>query len=48
MTIRLFRAEITSEPDVIAIRKRTRAVAAYIGFGMQDQARIATAVSEIA
>ncbi|MDQ9168792.1 sensor histidine kinase [Oxalobacteraceae bacterium R-40] len=48
MSIRLLHVEIASERDVIAIRKRTREIAAYIGFGVQDQARVATAVSEIA
>lgn len=48
MNIRLLQTEIASERDVIAIRKRAREIAAYMGFGMQDQARIATAVSEIA
>jgi signal transduction histidine kinase len=48
MNVRLLLVEIASERDVIAIRKRTREIAAHLEFGMQDQARIATAVSEIA
>jgi signal transduction histidine kinase len=47
-TLRLLHVEIASERDVIAIRKRAREIAAYTGFSVQDQARIATAVSEIA
>lgn len=48
MNIRLMHIEIASGRDVIAIRKRAREIAAHMGFAMQDQARIATAVSEIA
>jgi signal transduction histidine kinase len=39
---------IQSERDVVAARQRARQVSALLGFGDQDQARIATAVSEIA
>ncbi|GJD95889.1 ATP-binding protein [Methylobacterium iners] len=36
------------EVDVVAVRQRARRIAELVGFGMQDQTRIATAVSEIA
>jgi signal transduction histidine kinase len=39
---------VGSELDVIASRQRARQIAAFCGFGLQDQARIATAVSELA
>jgi signal transduction histidine kinase len=39
---------VNCELDVIASRQRARQIAAFCGFGIQDQARIATAVSELA
>jgi signal transduction histidine kinase/DNA-binding response OmpR family regulator len=39
---------IRYEQDVVLTRQRTRQIAALLGFDSQDQARIATAVSEIA
>jgi hypothetical protein len=39
---------IREEVDVVAARQRARQLASLIGFGNQDQVRIATAVSEIA
>ena len=39
---------IHGERDVVAARQRARQVSALLGFGDQDQARVATAVSEIA
>lgn len=36
------------ETDVVAVRQRTRVVAALVGFDRQDQARFTAAVSEIA
>ncbi len=39
---------IRGERDVVAARQRARQVSALLGFGDQDQARVATAVSEIA
>lgn len=39
---------VACELDVIASRQRARQIAAFCGFGLQDQARIATAVSELA
>jgi signal transduction histidine kinase/CheY-like chemotaxis protein len=40
--------EIRQEHDVVLARQRARQIAALLGFEGQDQARIATAVSEIA
>lgn len=39
---------IEREADIVAIRQRARRLAELLGFGRQDQTRIATAVSEIA
>ena len=39
---------IEREDDIVAARQRARDVAEHLGFSMQDQTRIATAVSEIA
>ena len=39
---------ITGEDDIVAARQYARAVAKRLGFGMVDQSRIATAVSELA
>jgi signal transduction histidine kinase/CheY-like chemotaxis protein len=39
---------IRREPDVVTARQRAREVAQLLGFELQDQTRIATAVSEIA
>lgn len=47
MTI-LFAIEIHYEQDVVQARQRTRELADQLGFDVQDQARLATAVSEIA
>ena len=41
-------AEIQYEQDVVAARQRTRQIAALLGFDVQQQTRLATAVSEIA
>jgi signal transduction histidine kinase/CheY-like chemotaxis protein len=48
MTIRILSVGIHAELDVVACRQRARQIAALCGFGLQDQARIATAVSEVA
>ena len=48
MTLRILSISIRAEPDVLACRQRARQIAALCGFGLQDQARIATAASEIA
>jgi signal transduction histidine kinase/CheY-like chemotaxis protein len=39
---------IRREPDVVTARQRAREIAQLLGFELQDQTRIATAVSEIA
>jgi signal transduction histidine kinase/CheY-like chemotaxis protein len=41
-------AEIQYEQDVVAARQRTRQIAVLLGFDVQQQTRLATAVSEIA
>jgi signal transduction histidine kinase len=48
MTPPILTAEIRSEHDVVLARQRARQIAGLLGFDAQDQARIATAVSEIA
>ena len=48
MTLRILSVGIRAEVDVLACRQRARQIAALCGFGLQDQARIATAASEIA
>ena len=48
MTIRILSVGIQAEFDVVACRQRARQIAALCGFGLQDQARLATAVSEVA
>src|SRR5262245_7933494 len=44
----ILRMEICREHDVVLARQRARQVARLLGFDIQDQTRIATAVSEIA
>ncbi|HTB11604.1 MAG TPA: ATP-binding protein [Bryobacteraceae bacterium] len=44
----LISLNIAAEGDIVSARRRARHVAIEAGFGPQDQARIATAVSEIA
>ncbi|MBC1221355.1 response regulator [Nostoc sp. UCD121] len=44
----IFTLEIQYEQDVVQARQRTREIAEQLGFDAQDQARLATAVSEIA
>jgi signal transduction histidine kinase/CheY-like chemotaxis protein len=44
----VFTLEIHYEQDVVQARQRTREIAEQLGFDTQDQARLATAVSEIA
>ena len=48
MSAPILTLEIRFEQDVVLARQRARQVAALLGFDNQDQARIATAVSEIA
>jgi serine/threonine-protein kinase RsbT len=42
------RIEIAGEDGIVAARQRARDTARRLGFGMVDQSRIATAVSELA
>ncbi|HSK30628.1 MAG TPA: histidine kinase, partial [Candidatus Limnocylindria bacterium] len=39
---------VQREPDVVSARQRTRQIATALGFDVQDQTRLATAVSELA
>ena len=48
MTQRLFALDIRLENDVVVARQKARTLAAALSFDLQDQARIATAVSELA
>lgn len=48
MSIRFLALKIESELDVVAARQRAREIAGICNFGLQDQARISTAVSELA
>jgi signal transduction histidine kinase/DNA-binding response OmpR family regulator len=45
--IRLMTVAVRAEQDVVSARQRARHIAQLLGFETQDQARIATAVSEI-
>jgi len=45
---RILSVAITHEPDVVVARQRARQLARLLGFDVQEQTRIATAVSEIA
>ena len=44
----LLQIDINGGQDIVTLRQRARQVSALLGFGMQDQVRIATAVSEVA
>src|SRR5262247_4385140 len=46
--MRILRVTIQHEPDVVLARQRARQIAELLGFEVQNQTRIATAVSEIA
>ncbi len=48
MNIPILTVQIGYEKDVVLCRQRARQIAAALGFEKQDQARIATAVSELA
>lgn len=48
MSLRILSLVIMAELDVVAARQRARQISALCGFAAQDQARIATAVSELA
>ena len=47
MTWPLFTVHIRHDRDIVHARQRARLVAARLGFEVQDQTRIATAVSEV-
>ncbi|POR42196.1 ATP-binding protein [Methylobacterium sp. V23] len=44
----LLTTRVEHEDDIVTVRQRVRRLAERLGFGVQDQTRIATAVSEIA
>jgi signal transduction histidine kinase len=48
MNTPLLRIQLRRDQDVVLARQRTRQIAAHLGFDRHDQARLATAVSEIA
>lgn len=48
MSLRIVTVNIAAEVDVVNARQRARDVARMCGFGVQDQVRIATSVSELA
>jgi signal transduction histidine kinase/DNA-binding response OmpR family regulator len=48
MSMGVVSAHVRYEQDVVAARQRAREIAGLVGFDLQDQTRIATAVSEIA
>src|SRR5689334_7452710 len=48
MTDGLTTVAIEREQDIVVARRRARQIAALLGFDHQDQARVATAVSELA
>jgi signal transduction histidine kinase len=48
MTTPILRIRLETEDDVVAARRKARAIAAGLGFSQLDQTRIASAVSEIA
>lgn len=48
MIWRILTTNIDKELDIVSVRQRARKIAALCGFGMQDQVRISTSVSELA
>jgi signal transduction histidine kinase/DNA-binding response OmpR family regulator len=48
VSLAILSVALRHERDVVAARRRARDIAALLGFDVQDQTRIATAVSEIA
>jgi len=48
MTTPILRIRLETEEDVVAARRKARAIAAGLGFSQLDQTRVASAVSEIA
>ena len=45
---RLLSIGLDNQQDVVLVRQRARQISAALGFGLQDQVRVATAVSEVA
>jgi signal transduction histidine kinase len=45
---RILQMGIDSEPDVVTVRQRARQIAGLLKLGVQDQVRVATAVSDVA
>ena len=48
MSPRLLSVGLDNQQDVVLVRQRARQISAALGFGLQDQVRVATAVSEVA
>jgi signal transduction histidine kinase len=48
MLPRLLSVPLDRQQDVVLVRQRARQISGALGFGLQDQVRIATAVSEVA
>jgi signal transduction histidine kinase len=48
MSTTLFGAAIQTEEDVVLLRRKAREIAALLGYDLNEQTRIATAVSEVA
>jgi signal transduction histidine kinase/ActR/RegA family two-component response regulator len=48
MSHRILTLSISLEQDVVLARQRTRQIAELLNFGVQDQTRLATAISEVA
>jgi len=48
MTLQIIKVEIRYEHDIVLARQRARSIADLLGFDRNDQARLSTAVSEIA
>lgn len=44
----LLKTEIRNETDIVAVRRKARDIAEYLGLDVQGQTKVATAVSEIA
>jgi signal transduction histidine kinase len=48
MSSTLYSAAIQTEEDVVSVRRKAREIAALLGYDLNEQTRIATAVSEVA
>jgi signal transduction histidine kinase/ActR/RegA family two-component response regulator len=48
MSSRLYSAAIQTEEDVVSVRRKAREIGALLGYDLNEQTRIATAVSEVA